>query len=135
MSRQRFDSAGSGRESGLSMTPRQRAGAAAEDLAARFLEAHGLRVVARNFRCRLGEIDLIARDGATLVFVEVRLRRNRHYGGASASIDLLKQRRLVAAAGLYLARLRATPRCRFDAILLERLEAADVEWLRDVIAG
>jgi putative endonuclease len=62
------------------------AGARAESVAALFLEARGLTIVARNFRTRRGEIDIIARDGATLVFVEVRLRRSQSFGGAGASI-------------------------------------------------
>ena len=61
-------------------------GSAAEDLAVRYLTDRGLSIVGRNYRCRLGEIDVIARDGDTLVFVEVRLRKNRRFGGASASI-------------------------------------------------
>ncbi len=62
-------------------------GAAAEALAARFLEARGLRVLRRNLRTRFGELDLIAQDDDTLVFVEVRLRRRRDFGGAAASIS------------------------------------------------
>ena len=104
-----------------------------EDLAARFLVQHGLEIVQRNYRCRLGEIDLVARDGETLVFVEVRLRGDARFGGAAASISFHKQRRLLAAAGLYLSRLRRTPACRFDAVLLDR--AGRIEWLRDVISA
>jgi putative endonuclease len=77
---------------------RAAAGARAEAMAAEFLVARGLTIVARNFRIRRGEIDLIARDGDTLVFVEVRLRRNPHFGGAGASITTAKSARLVAAA-------------------------------------
>src|SRR4029077_11678170 len=80
-------------------------GAAAEAIAASFLEAYGLLIVQRNYRCRGGEIDLIARDGATLVFFEVRLRRNRAFGNAAESITAAKRRRLRFAARHYLARL------------------------------
>jgi putative endonuclease len=104
-----------------------------EDLATRFLERQGLEIVRRNYRCRLGEIDVIARDGETLVFVEVRLRKDARFGGAAASISFHKQRRLLAAAGLYLSRLRRTPACRFDAVLLDR--GGRIEWLRDVISA
>jgi len=114
--------------------PRER-GDAAEASAARFLEARGLVVVERNYRCRLGEIDLIARDGETLVFVEVRLRQSRDFGGAAASISYHKQRRIQAAAGLYLSRLRRTPNCRFDAVLLDRLDENGIEWMRDIMSG
>jgi putative endonuclease len=109
---------------------RSAAGAAAEELAARFLAQRGLRVVARNYRCRGGEIDLVCREGATLVFVEVRLRTSQSFGGAAASITAAKRQRLVRAAGHYLAG-RPLPRCRFDAVLLDGLDAARIEWIRD----
>ena len=112
--------------------PRNAAGAAAEALAARFLAAHGLTIVERNWRRRCGELDLVARDGDTLVFVEVRLRRRSDFGGAAASITAAKRARLTAAAGLYLARLARTPPCRFDAVLLDALEPERIEWLRNV---
>lgn len=109
------------------------AGARAEKLAADYLLRQGLTIVGRNFRTRFGEIDLIARDGATLVFVEVRMRSSLRYGGALESITMAKRRRLVAAANGYLATLRREPPCRFDAILLQRLDPGSVEWRRDVL--
>ena len=114
--------------------PRQRAGIAAEEIAARFLAAQGLTIVERNWRRRTGEIDIIARDGATLVFIEVRLRRRRDYGGAAASITAAKRARLVATAQQYLARMDRAPPCRFDAVLLDALDAARVEWMMDAIS-
>jgi len=114
-------------------TKAQTRGRAAEALAARFLEEHGLQVVERNFRVRGGEIDLVCRDGKTLVFVEVRLRSHPSFGGAAASITSAKRQRLILAARHYL--LRATDSdCRFDAILLDRLEPGRIVWERDVIA-
>ena len=107
-------------------------GAAAEGLAAQFLAARGLAIVQRNYRCRGGEIDLIVRDGEILVFVEVRLRRNRAFGTAAESITAVKRRRLRLAARHYLARLGREPPCRFDAVLLDALEAENIEWLRGV---
>jgi len=107
-------------------------GAAAEAIAASFLAAHGLLIVQRNYRCRGGEIDLIARDGATLVFVEVRLRRNRDFGTAAESITAAKRRRLRFAARHYLARLGREPTCRFDAVLLDALATENIEWLRGI---
>lgn len=104
-------------------------GAAAEALAADFLIARGLTIVERNFRCRAGEIDLIARDRETLVFVEVRLRRGAAFGGAAASITVAKRQRIARAARFYLGRLGQEPPCRFDAILLDALEAQRIEWL------
>ena len=116
------------------MTARQRAGARAEDLAAAFLEARGLAVIERNFRRRRGEVDIVARDGATLVFVEVRLRRRDDYGGAGASITAAKRARLIAAAQLYLARGGNDRPCRFDAILMDALDASRIEWIRDAFS-
>jgi len=104
-------------------------GALAEARAEAHLAAHGLAVVERNWRCRFGEIDLIAKDGETLVFVEVRSRTSTAFGGALASIDAAKQRRLAAAARQYLARSGADVPCRFDAVLIEH--DGRIEWLRD----
>jgi putative endonuclease len=107
-------------------------GAAAEALAAQFLQARGLTIVERNYRCRGGEIDLIARDGSSLVFVEVRLRHGGAFGGAAASLTAGKRRRLGFAAKHYLGRLGREPPCRFDAILLDALAPDRIEWLRDI---
>jgi putative endonuclease len=112
---------------------RGRAGNEAESLAAAFLAQRGLTIVERNWRRRCGELDLVARDGDTLVFVEVRLRTRGDYGGAAASITAAKRMRLIAAAGLYLASLPRTLPCRFDAVLLDALDPARIEWLRNVV--
>ncbi len=98
----------------------KQAGDAAEDLALGYLRGQGLRLHTRNYRTPGrggGEIDLImwAPDG-TLVFVEVRLRRNRRHGGAEASVTPAKQRRIVWAARHFLMRLRQEPPCRFDVV-------------------
>ena len=82
--------------------PRRGLGRAGEDLAVRTLEARGYTVVARNWRCPLGELDIIARDGDGLVFVEVRTRRGGWRGAAEDSIGPTKQRRLLALADAYL---------------------------------
>lgn len=113
-------------------TSRQAKGGEAEERAARFLCERGLTIVTRNFRTRLGEVDLIARDGGTLVFVEVRCRlSSERWGGAVGSVGLLKQRRLEAAARIYLSRLPTEPPCRFDVIALQEGECT---WLRDAFA-
>jgi len=83
-------------------------------------------------RSRFGEIDLIAKERDTVVFVEVRLRRSAHFGGASASITAAKRSRLSAAAQTYIATLRGTPPCRIDAVLLDSLDPRRIEWLRDI---
>ena len=105
------------------------AGAQAEEQALGFLVHHGLKLKARNYRCRSGEIDLILLDGKTLVFVEVRMRRSRAFGGAAESITQRKRARLVAAARHYLAGKQPLPACRFDAVLIES-DAAPV-WIKD----
>lgn len=104
-------------------------GQAAEALAARYLESQGLQILTRNYRCRAGEIDLIAQQHDTLVFVEVRLRRSQRFGGAAESVDRPKQMRLLRAARHYLAGREL--RCRFDVLLLATLEPLQIEWLRD----
>jgi putative endonuclease len=109
------------------------AGAQAEALAATFLAGQGLAIIERNWRRRCGELDLIAREGDTLVFVEVRLRTRGDFGGAAASITAAKRARMIAAAGLYLARVGRTPPCRFDAVLLDALDPPRINWLRNII--
>ena len=119
-----------------SVTPsRAEAGARAVRNSAASASARGVTIVARNFHTRFGEIDLIGRDGATLIFVEVRLRRRDDYGGAGGSITYAKQARLKAAARGYLSRLRREPPCRFDALLLDTLDPARIEWVRDAFSG
>jgi putative endonuclease len=108
-------------------------GQRAESLAADFLVRRGLSLVTRNFRTRQGEIDLVMRDGDTYVFVEVRLRAPSRFGGAAASITAAKQARLVAAAEAYLAQLGREPPCRFDAVLLDALDASRIRWVRDIV--
>ncbi len=102
-------------------------GAEAEARAAQYLERQGLRLVERNYRCRQGEIDLVMREGATLVFVEVRSRARGGFGGAAASITVAKQARLIHAARHYLASRGVDAPCRFDAVLIE---GGRLEWLR-----
>jgi putative endonuclease len=105
-------------------------GTRSEAMAAAFLEGRGLTIVARNYRCRLGEIDLVARDGGTTVFVEVRRRASSAFGGAAASITSAKRQKLLRAARHYLSRLRELPQCRFDALLIQG-EPPRIEWIRD----
>ena len=110
----------------------QNDGARAEAIAARHLQRHGARIIARNVRCRGGEIDLVAEHADSIVFVEVRLRQHGDYGGAAASITNIKQRRVIKAARVWLAgsgRAYATRNCRFDAMLLKDLKG-EVEWLQ-----
>lgn len=103
-------------------------GSAAEDAAAVFLAGRGLKLLERNYRCRFGEIDLVLRDGPTLVFVEVRYRRNNAFGGAAESITSSKRRKLLRAARHYMAAHRQFPACRFDAVLLNG-DRPDIDWV------
>jgi putative endonuclease len=112
----------------------QSKGAAAEQLAADYLQGRGLTLIERNFRVRGGEIDLVCRDGKSTVFVEVRLRGRSDFGGAAASITSAKQARLVLAARHWLLRHGETP-CRFDCILLDGLESKNITWLRDAFSA
>ena len=104
-------------------------GARAEDLCAELLQGAGLRVLARNWRCRHGEIDLIAEEDGTLVFAEVRMRSAAGFGGAAESITAAKRARLLAAARLYLSLRREAP-ARFDVFLIDGATAR-VQWIRD----
>ncbi|HLW25190.1 MAG TPA: YraN family protein [Steroidobacteraceae bacterium] len=121
---------------------RARRGAAAEVLAARHLRRSGLEVLARNVRCRGGEIDLLCREGELLVIVEVRMRerasarRGAHdYGGALGSVSARKRRALLRAARYILLRTPAlrSMRVRFDVIGIERHAGGTLElsWIRD----
>jgi putative endonuclease len=114
---------------------RKDAGIEGEAAALRFLTAKGLQLLMRNYRCRGGEIDLVMMDHTTLVLVEVRLRKDLRYGGAAASVDPRKQRRLVLAARHLMmtnAALRKL-RARFDVIALTRQAGITMklDWLRD----
>lgn len=103
-------------------------GALAEDAAAEFLAGRGLKLLERNYRCRFGEIDLVLRDGRTLVFVEVRYRKDRSFGGAAESITSAKREKLLRAARHYMAAHREFPACRFDAVLLNG-DSGDIDWV------
>lgn len=122
-------------------SPRQLAGARLEQLAQAHLEHQGLELVQRNFRARFGELDLVMRDGAEIVFVEVRHRRRSDYGDAAASVTPVKQRRLRRAAQLWLLKTygsRQWPVCRFDVIAFDGAapstgdagSALSLQWIR-----
>ena len=98
---------------------RLRLGLRGEEIAREFLEKSGYRIVTRNYRCKLGEIDIIARDGETLVFIEVKTRTDSAFGSPAAAVTLKKQRQIGKAAQWYLAEqdLFGTP-ARFDVIAI-----------------
>lgn len=95
-------------------------GKAGEEVAVQFLRQQGYQILDRNYRCRFGEIDLIARDGSTLAFIEVKARRSQRFGPAAAAVTLEKQRHLVKASQVYLIQKRkADELCRFDVVTIE----------------
>lgn len=112
---------------------RKAIGLRGEELALAHLVAHGLRFITRNYRCKLGEIDLVMLDGQTLVLVEVRYRASSDYGGAAASIDWQKQRKLVKTAEHLLlkrADLRRYP-ARFDVIAITTgADGTTIDWIK-----
>ena len=113
---------------------RQHLGADAEDAACAQALARGMSLLARNVRFRFGELDLVLRDGDTIVFVEVRRRKASRFGDGAASIDRRKRRRLILAARAWLARRPGGERwaCRFDvASVRADGDALRVDWIRD----
>ncbi len=109
-------------------------GAWAEQHAARYLAAAGLRIVARNYRCTGGEIDLIMEDGDVLVFIEVRYRRDERHGTAAESVHTVKRRRLLHSAQHYLLTHAPQDRrpCRFDVVTLSGVAPVlRVEWIKN----
>lgn len=112
---------------------RQGRGQWAEQQALDHLQRAGLRLLERNFRCRMGEIDLIMADGAVLVFVEVRFRASDRYGTGFETVTRAKQRKLYRAARAYLARHKAgNAFCRFDVVsVTKRNYQPDLLWVKD----
>jgi putative endonuclease len=97
--------------------PRHTVGKAGEEAAVQYLRQHGYQILERNYRCRFGEIDLIARDGKVLAFVEVKTRRSLKYGPAAAAVTREKQRHLIKASQVYLMQMKkADELCRFDVV-------------------
>ncbi len=109
-----------------------------ERRAENFLRRQGLRLLQRNFHCRFGEIDLIMEDSETLCFIEVKYRRSQAFGGAAFSLPRGKQRRIVAAAALYLQnRGGAAPPVRFDALLIQQQPdgSETFDWIRSAFGA
>ena len=117
-------------------TYQQSIGQRAEDIAAEFLCAQGLVILERNYRRRLGELDIVARDGDVLVIAEVRTRASDRYGGAAASVNGRKQQRLVRATAQLLQQRKdfSHLRVRFDVLAVSEISAGSprVQWLQHV---
>lgn len=116
------------------LTWRQRIGLRAEDAAAAYLQAQGVRILLRNYRCRCGEIDIIAQlSESEMAIVEVRTRSSSAHGGAAASVDAAKRQRLVRAASRLLQQRKdlARLRARFDVIVVsDPFGDPQIEWIK-----
>jgi putative endonuclease len=106
----------------------QQTGKEAEDRALNYLEQKGLSLIQRNYRSRYGEIDLIMKDDRTIVFIEVRYRRNKTFGGAGLSVTLQKQQRLLTTAAQFLQQHAPHYPARMDVLALE---GNDIEWIKN----
>ena len=104
-----------------------------ERLAGEYLARQGLRPVARNHRCRFGEIDIVMRDGDILVFVEVRYRASSRFGTPAETVDARKQRRLAAAAADYLKCHPSVLPCRFDVVAIGAQD--QIQWVKDAFSA
>jgi putative endonuclease len=113
--------------------PRHAVGKAGEEAAVQYLRQHGYRILERNYRCRFGEIDLIARDGSMLAFVEVKTRRSQTYGPAAAAVTFQKQRHLIKASLTYLMQKKKTDEiCRFDVVTVDMdAQQPHIELIKD----
>jgi putative endonuclease len=107
-------------------------GKEAEDAAAAYVARLGMRILGRNVRMRDGEVDIVALDGETVVFIEVKARTNRRFGSALSAVDARKRRRLRAAAADYLQFVAPQARARFDVLTVEhdglRLHRSAFSW-------
>jgi putative endonuclease len=112
---------------------RKTTGNHAEQLACGFLQRKGLQLLARNYRCRRGEIDIIMRDGDSLVFVEVRYRQRTAFGTAAETVSTIKQARIIHCANCYLTQHRAwNEPARFDVVCIEGgPQQRRIEWLQN----
>lgn len=99
-------------------------------MAAEFLRNQGLRILEKNFRCRNGEIDLIARDGKYLVFIEVKYRKNQGSGSSFAAVGKQKQRTIIKVALFYLIRhgFQDDIPCRFDVV---GIDGEEIRWIKN----
>lgn len=119
------------------MTTSREQGAYTEDLACQFLKEKGLKLIERNFSCRLGEIDIIMQDNNYLVFVEVRYRKNNNFGSGAESVTYSKQQKLIKAASWYLQKNSKSNNlpARFDVVAItgpiegDDLKTIDFNWV------
>lgn len=105
-----------------------------EDRAVEYLQQFGVLILHRNFRCKMGEIDLIVQDGATLAFIEVRYRKDASYGDAAETVTSTKQAKIIRSTEFFLQTRTwaAQLACRFDVIAMtEGTSGLQIEWIKD----
>lgn len=115
----------------------QEMGKKAEDQACHFLRQHGLQLITRNYRCRVGEIDLIMQDKEVLCFIEVRFRQQHGFGSGAESVTRSKQNKLIKAAYYYLQQEKLLEKvaCRFDVVAVtSQASATPVEWIKNAFS-
>lgn len=114
------------------MNTRRIIGLGAEKIADKYLIRQGLLIIDHNVVYPFGELDLVAKDGSVLVFVEVKYRKNITYGAPFEAVTMAKQRKIIKAAQAYLQQQRGNPLCRFDVIsLYGDLAAPQIEHIKD----
>lgn len=116
------------------MTVQQDTGNRIEDLAVEYLQNTGVIILHRNYNCKLGEIDLIAQDATTLVFIEVRYRKNNAFGTAAETVTEIKQQKIIRTAQFFLQTRSwaAQLPCRFDVIAMSQQNGGlNIEWIKD----
>ena len=116
------------------LTSRRKRGDKAEQQACKHLQSQGLKILEKNFSTKAGEVDLIMRDGETLIFVEVRYRKNADFGGAAASVTLKKQQRIIKAALAYQQKHMPQSSMRFDVVAIEG-DNGDIDWITSAFDG
>jgi len=116
------------------LTSRKQRGNEAEQQACKHLQAHGLKLLDKNFSIKAGEVDLIMRDNETLVFVEVRYRKNTNFGGAAASVTPKKQQRIIKASLAYQQKHAPQSSMRFDVVAIEG-DNRELNWIRSAFDG
>jgi putative endonuclease len=113
-------------------------GSRGEDLAVQYLKKKGFKVIERNYRCQSGEIDLIAREKNTLVFVEIKARSSSEFGLPQEFVDRFKQRKMIEAARTFMAERHVTEEipARFDVVAIRLAPSGpDIELIKDAFQG
>ena len=115
------------------LSSKQKIGKEIENLACAYLQQRGLRLIVANYPCKFGEVDLIMSDDQTLVFIEVRYRKNFNYGDGAATVDKNKQRRIIKAATYYLQERNLYDKvlCRFDIVAVSGVSKYELDWIKD----